>query len=66
MFVGLLTIEQRDKLVNQYLDKNQVFNPVLDAFGEWVISKDQIDKCKNPKFKWVKDLSIIRWMSPEV
>jgi len=64
MIVGLLTIEQKDQIEGQYFAEDQMFNPVQDGDGDWVISTQEMYSCINPDFMWVKDLPTIEWVSP--
>jgi len=58
-YVGLLTIEQKDLLVEQLFAPDSYFNPVQDADNNWFISIEEIDQCVNEQFMWVKDLLLI-------
>lgn len=61
IYVGLLTIEQKDSLVGQLYDEDSYFNPIQDDFDQWVISTEEMDFCVNPEFQWVKDLPLIEY-----
>jgi hypothetical protein len=61
MEVYNLTIEQKDSLIGQTYDGEQLFNPTLDADGKWFISVEEITNCTNNLFKWVKDLPLINY-----
>ena len=65
-FVGLLTIEQKDKLVGQLYAPDSYFNPIQDGNEppNWVISIEEIDQTTNEEFMWVKDLPLIPWVAP--
>ena len=66
MQVGLLTIEQKDQLTNQWFAPDSYFNPIEDGNDppNWVISIEEINQCINPEFMWVKDLPLIEWIPP--
>lgn len=64
MIVGILTIEQKDQLEGQYFAEDQMFNPVQDAEGDWIITTTEMYGCINPDFMWVKDLPTIIWVAP--
>jgi hypothetical protein len=58
MLVGILTEQQKTEIVGQKFRPDSFFNPVLDYYGNWVISQVEIDECINPEFLWVKDLPL--------
>ena len=58
MKVGLLTITQKNKLVNKEFSEDSLFNPIQDANNKWVISVEEIEQA-NENFAWVKDLPLI-------
>lgn len=66
MLVGLLTIEQKEKLLGVQFEPLSYFNPVQDVSNNWIISTTEIDDNINPDFMWVKDLPLIEWMPPVV
>lgn len=66
IFVGLLTLEQKDSLVGQMYNEDSFFNPIADLYDRFVISVEEIDKCVNEKFLWVKDLPEIEYKAKEV
>jgi hypothetical protein len=59
IYVGLLTLEQKDQLVGQWYDSDSFFNPLEDVNDNWIISVEEINQCVNPEFIWVKDLPLI-------
>ena len=58
MKVGLLTIAQKNKLVNKEFSKDSLFNPIQDINNKWVISVEEMEQA-NELFEWVKDLPLI-------
>lgn len=64
MIVGLLTIEQKEQLVDQELQHDWYFNPVQDANNDWIITTVEMYSCTNPDFMWVKDLPLIEYIPP--
>jgi hypothetical protein len=60
-YVGLLTIEQKDSLVNQLYDEDSYFNPIQDIDDNWIISVEEMEFCVNPEFQWVKTLPLIEY-----
>jgi hypothetical protein len=61
MLVGLLTIEQKDILEGQYFAEDQMFNPVQDTNGDWIISTTEMYNCINVDYMWVQELPLIEW-----
>jgi len=58
-YVGLLNEQQKDQLVGQQYAPNSYFNPIQDAYDNWVISVEEMANCVYPEFIWVKDLDLI-------
>ena len=54
--VRQLTVAQKDQLVGQKWNANTIFNPVLDADGEWFISNEEVDGYMGIDFPWVNAL----------
>ena len=61
IYVGLLTIDQKDSLIGQQFAPDSYFNPIQDINDNWVISAQEMYYCINPDFLWVKDLPIIEY-----
>ena len=59
IYVGLLTEEEKNKLIGQLYDDDSYFNPIQDANDNWVISVEEMEYCTNEQFMWVKDLELI-------
>ena len=59
IYVGLLTVEQKDLLVGQMFDEDSYFNPILDDNDNWIISIEEIEQNQNPSFVWLQDLEMI-------
>ncbi len=59
--VGLLTIEQKDSLIDQLWADDSYFNPIQDADDNWIISVEEINGCNRDEFIWVKDLPLIEF-----
>jgi hypothetical protein len=57
--VGLLTIAQKEDLLNQQYAIDSYFNPIQDINDNWIISIEEIEQCVNSLFLWVKDLPLI-------
>lgn len=58
-YVGLLTLEQKDELIEQQYAPDCYFNPIQDLNDNWVISVEEMEYCTNEQFMWVKDLDLI-------
>jgi hypothetical protein len=65
-YVGLLTVEQKDLLVGQLYAPYSYYNPIQDIDNNWVISIEEIEQTKTPKFLWVKDLPLILYTPKEI
>ena len=59
LYVGLLTVEQKDSLLVQWYAPDCYFNPIQDLNDNWVISVEEMANCVNEEFLWVKDLPLI-------
>ena len=61
IYVGLLTIEQKDLLVGQMFDEDSYFNPILDGNDpqNWIISIEEIEQNIYYDFNWLQDLEMI-------
>jgi hypothetical protein len=61
IYVGLLTIEQKDLLVGQLFDEDSYFNPILDGNDpqNWIISIEEIEQNIYYDFNWLQDLEMI-------
>jgi len=59
LYVGLLTVKQKNSLLIQLYTEDSYFNPIQDINDNWIISIEEINYCDNPEFMWVKDLPLI-------
>ena len=59
LYVGLLTVEQKNSLLLQEFAPDSYFNPIQDLNDNWIISIEEIANCVNEEFMWVKDLPLI-------
>jgi len=59
IYVGLLSVEQKDLLMGQLLNEDSYFNPIQDNEDNWIISIEEIEQNQNPEFVWLKDLEMI-------
>jgi hypothetical protein len=62
MKVGLLTTEQKEKIIGQWYAPDSYFNPIENSEQQWVISVEEMEQCVNPDFLWVKDLPLIEYL----
>jgi hypothetical protein len=59
LYVGLLTVEQKNDLILQWYAPDCYFNPIQDLNDNWIISVEEMANCTNDEFIWVKDLPLI-------
>jgi hypothetical protein len=61
IYVGLLTVEQKDLLVGQLFDEDSFFNPILDGNDpqNWIISIEEIEQNIYYDYNWLQDLEMI-------
>jgi len=59
IYVGLLSVAQKDLLVGQLFDEDSFFNPIQDDANNWIISIEEIEQNQNPSFGWLQDLEMI-------
>ena len=61
IYVGLLTVEQKDLLVGQLFDEDSYFNPILDGNDpqNWIISIEEIEQNIYYDYNWLQDLEMI-------
>ena len=59
IYVGLLSIAQKDLLVGQMFDEDSYFNPIQDNEDNWIISIEEIEQNINRNFDWLHDLELI-------
>lgn len=59
IYVGLLSIAQKDLLVGQMFDEDSYFNPIQDEANNWIISIEEIEQNINRNFDWLHDLELI-------
>lgn len=58
MIVAKLTTEQKNSLQGVEVVKDNYFNPIQDAKGNWIISIQEVDQCS---IAWVKELPQIEY-----
>ena len=59
IYVGLLSVAQKDLLIGQLFDEDSYFNPIQDNNDNWIISIEEIEQNQNPEFGWLQDLEMI-------
>jgi hypothetical protein len=62
IYVGLLTIEQKNDIFEMLFDEDSFFNPIQDNDDNWVISTEEIEFCTVEQFQWVKQLPLIEYI----
>ena len=58
MQVAKLTKKQAEQLKGVEFVKDNFFNPVLDADGNYIISLEEVEQCD---IEWVKSLPLIEY-----
>lgn len=61
MNVVLLNIKEVRQIKDQLLTVGNWFNPIIDKFGNVVISEEEIKQITNPNFDWLKSKQIISY-----
>lgn len=59
IYVGLLSVAQKDLLIGQMFDEDSYFNPIQDNEDNWIISIEEIEQNINREFDWLNDLELI-------
>ena len=61
IYVGLLSVAQKDLLIGQLFDEDSYFNPILDGNDpqNWIISIEEIEQNIYYDFNWLQDLEMI-------
>lgn len=62
LYVGLLTVKQKDSLLLQEFAPDSYFNPIQDLNDNWIISVEEMVNCVNDEFMWVKELPLILYV----
>ena len=63
MKVGILTIEQKEQLVDKEYNTDSFFGPIQDINNNWILSIEEMNLCVNPDFIWVKELPLIEYVA---
>jgi hypothetical protein len=58
MTVAKLTPEQAEQLKVIEVVKDNLFNPIQDKNGNWIISIEEVEQCL---IEWVKNLPLIEY-----
>lgn len=61
IYVGLLTIQQKEEIQGQEYCADSYFNPIQDLNDNWIISIEEMEYCTNQQFIWVKELPLIEY-----
>lgn len=60
--VAPLTINQKNSLIDQLVQPDWYFNPILSGgTNPWVISEQEINGSIYPDHIWIKDLSLVEY-----
>ena len=61
-YVAPLTINQKDSLIDQLVQPDWYFNPVLSGGTEpWIISEQEINNSIYSDHDWIKDLPLVEY-----
>ena len=64
-YVAPLTINQKDSLIDQLVQPNWYFNPILSGGTEpWIISEQEINNSIYSNHDWIKDLPLVEYNPP--
>ena len=66
IYVGLLTLDQKNEIFEMLFDEDSFFNPIQDNDNNWVISTEEIEFCTVEEFQWVKQLPLIEFKPKDV
>jgi hypothetical protein len=65
LYVAPLTINQKDSLIDQLVQLDWYFNPILSGGTEpWIITEQEINSSIYPDHIWIKDLSLVEYNPP--
>ena len=60
--VAPLTINQKDSLIDQLVQPDWYFNPILSGGTEpWIITEQEINSSIYSDHIWIKDLSLVEY-----
>lgn len=57
--IAILTELQKEALVGVQYAPDCYYNPIQDAYEDWVISLEEVNGTINPDTMWVKELNIL-------
>ncbi len=60
--IALLTEVEKDLLVGVQYTDDSYYNPIQDAYDDWVISLEEVNGTTNPNTMWVKELNLITYV----
>jgi len=66
ILVGLLTEQQKNKLVGQFYSLDSYFNPIQDNENNWVISQEEMEQNTNEQFSFVTNLPLIEYNPKQI
>jgi predicted DNA-binding transcriptional regulator len=66
LYVGLLTVKQKDELIGQLYAPDSYYNPIQDFNDNWIISVEEIEQTITLEFMWVKELPLIPYTPKEI
>ncbi len=66
IYVGLLTLDQKNDIFEMLYAPDSYFNPIQDADDNWIISSEEIEFCTVEQFQWVKQLPLIEYKPKDI
>jgi len=58
MKVAIINKERGREIFGKPFTDGMIFNPVLSANMDIIISEEEINQCDNPEFSWLKGLEL--------
>jgi len=60
--IAILTELQKEALVGVQYAPDCYYNPIQDAYEDWVISLEEVNGTINPDTMWVKELNVLDYV----
>lgn len=60
--IAILTELQKEALVGVQYAPDCYYNPIQDAYEDWVISLEEVNGTTNPDTMWVKELNVLDYV----
>lgn len=62
--VTIITNEQYEEVKDKPFSKGCLFNPVKDAYDNWVVSFEELLAIEDKQFSWLWDCPMITYVAP--